>query len=187
MRDCFQKKCALILRESDMWQYEERAQNPENSRSHYHHKGRNNNNNNSQANVFTLWDPPHPATCDSEQVCRWVFNMEHSCSSKEFGDELLSFPWTDATLCMIAALWAHIAQLPRPQLSWAMNLLSRCSRKAQNVHKSVARRLNISDLLGQTQVWTTSAQCGSLDSSNAARPTGARWRKTLSKNFLYGL
>lgn len=53
-----------------MWQYEERAQNPESSRSHYHHKGRNNNNNNSQDNVFTLSDPPHPATCDSEQVCR---------------------------------------------------------------------------------------------------------------------
>uniref|UniRef100_H2THA2 Sushi domain-containing protein n=1 Tax=Takifugu rubripes TaxID=31033 RepID=H2THA2_TAKRU len=42
----------------------------EESRSHYHHKGRNNNNNNSQDNVFTLCDPPHPATCDSEQVCR---------------------------------------------------------------------------------------------------------------------
>lgn len=53
-----------------MWQYEERAQNPESRRSHYHHKGRNNNNNNSQDNVFTLWDPPHSATCDSEQVCR---------------------------------------------------------------------------------------------------------------------
>lgn len=60
----------VILRESDVWQYEERAQNQENSRPHYHHIGRNNNNNNSQDKVFTLWDSPHPPLHASVRVCR---------------------------------------------------------------------------------------------------------------------
>lgn len=68
----------VILRESDVWQYEERAQNGENSRDYYHHIGRNNNNNNSQDKVFTLWDSPHSPVHASMQVCRWVFNTEHS-------------------------------------------------------------------------------------------------------------
>lgn len=126
MVDSVEMKSAFMLRESDVWQYGERAQNGVNSRSQYHHKGRNNNNNNSQDIVFTLWDSPHPAMRDSVQVCRWVFSMQHSCKSKETGDELLSFPSTDAIICMITTLRAHMAPLSRPLLSGATNLLSLC-------------------------------------------------------------
>lgn len=60
----------VILREPDVWQYEERAQNRENSSPPYHHIGRNNNNNNSQDKMFTLWDSPHPPACAGVRVCR---------------------------------------------------------------------------------------------------------------------
>lgn len=116
----------VTLRESDMWQCEDRAQNRASADAHYHHIGRNNNNNNSQDKVFTLWDPPHPPACASVRVCRWVFNKEPSEERPEAGDELLSFLWTDALICMIAALRAHVAVLPRLPISVAVNLLSLC-------------------------------------------------------------
>lgn len=28
--------------------------------------------------MFTLWDSPHPPACATMQVCRWVFNTDHS-------------------------------------------------------------------------------------------------------------
>lgn len=82
----------VTFRESDVWQCEERAQNRENSRSHYHHIGRNNNNNNSQEKVFTLWDSPHPSARASVQVCRWVFNKEPSEERPEAGWRAAVFP-----------------------------------------------------------------------------------------------
>lgn len=56
-------------RESDLWQWEEQAQNLDN-RSRYSHKGRNNNNNNTQDKVLSVWDNGNPAMCDNMRGCR---------------------------------------------------------------------------------------------------------------------
>ncbi|KAK2851611.1 hypothetical protein Q5P01_007887 [Channa striata] len=56
-------------RESDAWQWAERAQHQENNRSHHNHKGRNNNNN-TQEKMLSLWESHDPAVCDSARACR---------------------------------------------------------------------------------------------------------------------